>query len=340
MNKFEELIKTATKEVNKVATSNQLLDLKSKYLGKNSFYTETLKNINMLSDEEKKEVGIVANKFKNEILKLIDIQTTLIEEKIINDKLDSEKIDVTLRGSYNELGYESVLFKTMREIEDIFIELQYKIEEGYEVENDYYNFELLNLPKNHPARDMQDTFYFDETLLLRTHTSPVQVRTMLKKKGEDIKIICPGKTYRRDNDDATHSHQFAQIEGLVVSKNVTMASLKGTLTHFARKIFTNETSIRFRPSYFPFTEPSVEVDVTCFKCKGSGCSICKHTGWIEILGAGMVHPNVLKMSNYDPNIYSGFAFGMGIDRICMLKYGIDDTRQIYLNDKRFIKQFR
>src|SRR5690554_1624758 len=213
------------------------------------------------------------------------------------------------------------------------------IAEGPEVETDKYNYEMLNLPEDHPARDMQDTFYITKESLLRTHTSPVQIRTLLAAKGKPIKIICPGKVFRRDNDDATHSHQFMQIEGLVVDKHITMTDLKGTLQEAMQEIFGDKLKIRMRPSFFPFTEPSVEVDVSCFKCMGDGCSLCKHSGWIEILGAGMVHPNVLKMSGYDSDKYQGFAFGLGIERVAMLKYGIDDIRNFYQNDKRFLKQF-
>lgn len=228
----------------------------------------------------------------------------------------------------------------MEDIEDFFIGLGYEIKEGYEVEQDYYNFEALNLPKSHPARDMQDSFYISEDILLRTHTSPVQARTLEAQKGEGpVKIICPGKVYRRDSDDATHSHQFTQIEGLVVDKNIHLSDLKGTLELFAKEIFGSDREVRLRPSYFPFTEPSVEVDISCFKCKGSGCNVCKQTGWIEILGAGMVHPNVLEMAGFDSKEYSGFAFGMGPDRVAMLKYGIEDIRHLYTNDLRFIDQF-
>ena len=226
------------------------------------------------------------------------------------------------------------------QLEELFLGMGYQIAEGPEVESDYFNFELMNLPKGHPARDMQDTFYIDENTLMRTHTSPVQAHTLLAAKGKGpIKVICPGKTYRRDDDDATHSHQFTQIEGLVVDENISMAHLKGTLLEFAKKMFGNNREIRFRPSYFPFTEPSIEVDVSCFNCGGKGCNICKGTGWIEILGAGMVHPNVLNMCGYDSNKYTGFAFGIGPERIAMLKYGIPDIRYFYTNDIRFLKEF-
>ena len=227
----------------------------------------------------------------------------------------------------------------IEEMEEIFTSMGYEVAEGPEVEMDLYNFEMMNLPKNHPARDMQDSFYINPNILLRTHTSPVQARTMLKAKGEAIKVICPGKVYRRDDDDATHSHQFMQLEGLVVDKNITMSDLKGTLSLLMKKMLGENCKVRFRPSYFPFTEPSVEVDVTCFKCGGKGCPLCKGSGWIEVLGAGVVHPNVLRMAGYDPEVYKGFAFGIGIERITMLKHGIDDIRNFYISDPRFLKQF-
>jgi phenylalanyl-tRNA synthetase alpha chain len=260
----------------------------------------------------------------------------------INRDLASEAIDVTLPGSQVAVGQSHVLTQIMEEIEDLFIGMGYQIIEGPEVEEDSYNFERMNLPKDHPARDMQDTFYITNEILLRTHTSPVQARTMDKhdfSKGP-LKMISPGKVYRRDSDDATHSHQFHQMEGLVVAKDITMGDLKGTLEVFAKKLFGSEREIRLRPSYFPFTEPSVEVDVSCFKCNGKGCNVCKQTGWIEILGAGMVHPNVLEMSGIDATVYSGYAFGLGPDRVAMLKYGIDDIRHFYQNDVRFLNQFK
>ncbi|MNW52984.1 Phenylalanine--tRNA ligase alpha subunit [compost metagenome] len=252
----------------------------------------------------------------------------------------AEKVDVTLPGRKLKQGAVHPLNQVIQDIEDIFIGMGYRVAEGPEVEMDYYNFEALNLPKNHPARDMQDSFYLTEELLMRTHTSPVQVRTMEAMKGEvPLKVICPGRVYRRDDDDATHSFQFHQIEGLVVGKRIRMSDLKGTLLEFTRKMFGPTTQIRLRPSFFPFTEPSVEVDVTCVKCSGNGCRVCKQTGWLEILGSGMVHPRVLEMSGYDSEEYSGFAFGMGVERIAMLKYGVDDIRHFFSNDMRFLGQF-
>ena len=230
--------------------------------------------------------------------------------------------------------------QTSEELQELFLGMGYKIAEGPEVELDVFNFELLNVPKGHPARDMQDTFYISDNLLLRTQTSSVQARTLLASNGKPVKIVCPGKVFRRDDDDATHSHQFMQFEGLVVDKNITMSDLKGTLLLVAKKMFGEDRVIRLRPSYFPFTEPSVEVDVSCFKCGGKGCSLCKNSGWIEVLGSGMVHPNVLRDCGYDPEVYRGFAFGIGIERVTMFRHGIDDIRHFYTNDARFLKQFK
>ena len=239
-----------------------------------------------------------------------------------------------------ELGGQNPFYVVRDEIIDIFLNMGFEVADGPEVETDLFNFELLNIPQDHPARDMQDTFYISDSVLLRTHTSPVQAHTMKAAEGKPIRIICPGKTYRRDDDDATHSHQFAQIEGLVIDKDINIGHLKATLELFAKKMFGEKREIRLRPSYFPFTEPSVEVDITCANCDGKGCSMCKGTGYIEILGGGMVHPNVLKMNGYDPEKYSGFAFGIGIERVAILRYGIDDIRKFYQNDIRFLRQYR
>ena len=263
-----------------------------------------------------------------------------IDEELIRLKLESETIDVTMPGKVVQTGTIHPLRRVIEELEDIFLGMGYNVAEGPEVEFDKYNFEMLNVPVGHPARDMQDSFYVTENTLLRTQTSSVQVRTLLAAKGQPIKIVCPGRVYRRDDDDATHSHQFMQIEGLVVDEDITLSDLKGTLKAVVKKMFGEDRKIRFRPSYFPFTEPSVEVDVSCFKCGGKGCPICKKSGWIEILGAGMVHPNVLEMSGYDTKKYRGFAFGIGVERVAMLRYGIDDIRNLYINDTRFLKQFK
>jgi len=331
----------AKKNIEVVKTLHVLNEVKSKYLGKKGSFSEVMKLMKDLPKEEKPKFGQVTNEAKQVILKYIEDQKVLIEEAIVNEQLKNETIDVTLPGKKFQSGNTHILTKVREEIEDLFIGMGYEVMEGPEVEIDEYNFEKLNLPKDHPARDMQDTFYITDETLLRTHTSPVQVRTMLDnaEKGP-IKIICPGKVYRRDADDATHSHQFMQIEGLVVDNNTSMSDLKGTLLEAAKKLFGEKRSIRLRPSYFPFTEPSVEVDVSCHNCNGKGCNICKGTGWIEILGAGMVNDNVLEASGYDSKKYQGFAFGMGVERIAMLKYGINDIRLFYTNDIRFNKQFK
>lgn len=265
----------------------------------------------------------------------------ILEQEALTLALKAETIDVTLPGNTSVHGTTHILTQTIEEIEDIFLGMGYQIIEGYEVEQDAYNFERMNIPKNHPARDMQDSFYISNELLLRTHTSPVQARTMEKHDFSQgsLRMISPGKVFRRDNDDATHSHQFHQIEGLVIDEGITMGDLKGTLEVLLKKMFGEDREIRLRPSYFPFTEPSVEVDVSCFKCGGEGCNVCKGSGWIEILGAGMVHPDVLKMSGIDSEKYSGFAFGLGPDRVAMLRHGVNDIRYFYHNDHRFIEQF-
>jgi phenylalanyl-tRNA synthetase alpha chain len=300
-----------------------------------------MKAMKDLSNEDRRTLGQVSNEVKLVIAQTIEEKQAMLQAEILEKQMKQERIDVTLPARTQSVGSLHLLTQVIEEIEDLFIGMGYTVVEGPEVETDYFNFEMLNLPKGHPARDMQDSFYISEELLLRTHTSPVQARTMLQSGGVGpIKIICPGKVYRRDDDDATHSHQFTQIEGLVIGEKITMSDLKGTLDRFAKKLFGSEREIRFRPSFFPFTEPSVEVDVTCGKCQGSGCSMCKQTGFIEILGAGMVHPNVLQMAGFDPLRYQGFAFGMGPERIALLKHGIDDIRHFYVNDLRFVNQFK
>ena len=318
----------------------ELEELRVRYLGKKGTLSEILRGMGALPAEERPAVGQAANEVRAAIEAAVEEKRRRLEREETARRLAAETIDVTLPGRRPPKGAIHPLQKVIQEIEDIFIGMGYEIAEGPEAETDYYNFEALNLPKNHPARDMQDSFYITEEILLRTHTSPVQARTMEKKKGEvPVKIICPGKVYRRDDDDATHSHMFMQIEGLVIDRGIRMSDLKGTLLAFARHMFGENAQIRLRPSFFPFTEPSAEVDVSCMMCGGAGCRVCKHTGWLEILGSGMVHPRVLEMSGYDPARYSGFAFGMGVERIAMLKYGIDDIRQFYLNDLRFLRQF-
>lgn len=339
INVINDLEVRALEKISQAKNVNELNETKAEFLGKKSPVSEIMGKMREFSVEQKKEIGGRVNQFKVAVESAVLKRLEEIKEEEVNKKLASEEIDVTLPGKKFSKGSLHVLTKTIEELEDIFIGMGYQIAEGPEVEEDLYNFEMMNLPKDHPARDMQDTFYITETNLMRTHTSPVQARVMLEAKGKPIKVVCPGKVYRRDNDDATHSHQFMQIEGLVVDTNITMADLKGALTQVFSKILGENTKVRFRPSYFPFTEPSVEVDVTCFKCGGKGCPLCKGNGWIEVLGAGMVHPNVLRMAGYDPLKYQGFAFGIGIERITMLKYGIDDIRNFYTNDPRFIKQF-
>ena len=337
--KLLEMKEVAKQKINEAKSIQELNETKAEYLGKKSPIQALFGQMKDLSVEEKKELGQKINEFKGMIEEEIAKKLEAIKEEEVNKKLQSEAIDVTLPGKEIPVGNLHVLSKTIEEMEEIFTSMGYEVAEGPEVEMDLYNFEMMNLPKNHPARDMQDSFYINPNILLRTHTSPVQARTMLKAKGEAIKVICPGKVYRRDDDDATHSHQFMQLEGLVVDKNITMSDLKGTLSLLMKKMLGENCKVRFRPSYFPFTEPSVEVDVTCFKCGGKGCPLCKGSGWIEVLGAGVVHPNVLRMAGYDPEVYKGFAFGIGIERITMLKHGIDDIRNFYISDPRFLKQF-
>lgn len=338
--RLQELKSEALEKIRSSSNLKELNDLRVSYLGKKGPITEVLRGMGKLSAEERPKIGALANTIRENISEVITEKRNDLERAAVQKQLESETIDVTLPGRPVKTGSRHPLTKIIEEIEDLFIGMGYQVAEGPEVEKDYYNFEALNLPKGHPARDMQDTFYITEELLMRTQTSPVQARTMEKHEGKGpIKIICPGKVYRRDHDDATHSHQFTQIEGLVVDENITMADLKGTLDVFAKKMFGADREIRLRPSFFPFTEPSVEMDISCKICAGSGCRICKQTGWIEILGAGMVHPNVLQMSGFDPEKYTGFAFGMGPERIAMLKYGIDDIRHFYTNDIRFLQQF-
>lgn len=336
---LDEIKKEAIVKIEAATTMQELNELRAYYMGKKSPLAEIMKTLASATIEEKKTIGAASNKVKQEIELAIANKRVAIENAEINAQLEKEAIDVTMDGYQFKNSSMHPLNKVIEELEDIFISMGYSIAEGPEVEVDVFNFEMLNVPKGHPARDMQDSFYINENVLVRTQTSPVQVRTLLEAAGKPVKIVCPGKVYRRDDDDATHSHQFMQFEGLVVDKNITMSDLKGTLSLLMKKMFGENRSIRFKPSYFPFTEPSVEVDVSCFKCGGKGCPMCKHTGWIEVLGAGMVHPNVLKGAGYDPEVYRGFAFGVGIERVTMLRHNIDDIRNFYTNDYRFLKQF-
>lgn len=336
---LQQLKEEALQKIEASGNVKELNDVRVAYLGKKGPITDLLKGMGKLPAEERPKMGALVNVVREEVTEVLEARMTLLQEQAIQEQLAKESIDVTLPGRPVKTGNHHPLTRVVEEIEDLFISMGYEIAEGPEVEKDYYNFEALNLPKGHPARDMQDSFYISEDILLRTHTSPVQARTMEAKEGKPIKIICPGKVYRRDNDDATHSHQFTQIEGLVIGENIRMSDLKGTLSVFAKKMFGDDREIRLRPSFFPFTEPSVEMDISCFKCGGNGCNVCKKTGWIEILGAGMVHPNVLEMAGYDSKKLSGFAFGMGPERIAMLKYGVEDIRHFYTNDVRFLSQF-
>ncbi len=337
---LEKVVNSLDDDLNEVADLNTLQQKKANYLGKKGIIANAMANMRNLSSEARKEFGMRSNKIKQMIEEKFEAKRIAIEDAIIEHKLKSETIDVTLPGVKLPVGGIHPLNQTIMDLEDLYISMGYTVAEGPEIETDENCFEKLNLPKGHPARDMQDTFYINPELLLRSQTSPVQVRTMLEQTGKPIKIICPGKVYRRDADDATHSHQFMQCEGLVLGKDITLADLKGALLEMVKKMFDENRNIRLRPSFFPFTEPSVEVDVSCGLCGGKGCSVCKNTGWIEILGAGMVNNNVLKMCGYDPNEIQGFAFGIGVERITMLKYRIDDIRNFYTNDIRFLNQFK
>ena len=321
--------------------TKSLEDLKVKYLSKNGLITKLNSHIKDVPNEEKREFGMKVNEIKNEFNNFYNEAKEKIEREILNKKLENESIDITLPSTKIPVGAPNILEKLIEEVEEVFMSMGYDVVDGPEVELDKYNFEMLNIPKGHPARDAQDTFYIEgEEILLRSQTSPVQVRTMLKGKGEvPIRMICPGKTYRRDDDDASHSHQFMQIEGLLVDNNISLSDLKGTMNILFKRLFGDKCEVRFRPSYYQFTEPSVEVDVTCVNCGGKGCSVCKHTGWVTVVGAGIVHPHVLEMSGYDPNIWSGFAFGFGAERLAMMKYGIDDIRVFYNTDLRETKIF-
>ncbi len=317
----------------------ELNEIRVKYLGKKGELTKVLRGMGSLSPEERPRIGQVANLVRASIEEELATRTAALKKVIKEQRLRSEGIDVTLPGMPVTRGGKHPLTLVLEEIQEIFLGLGYSIAEGPEVETDYYNFEALNLPKDHPARDMQDTFFIGSEILMRTHTSPVQVRVMETTAPQlPVKIIVPGKVYRRD-DDATHSPMFHQVEGLAVDKQITFSDLKGTLNLFARKMFGPQTKTRFRPSYFPFTEPSAEVDISCVMCGGKGCRVCSHTGWLEILGSGMVHPRVLEVSGYDSEKVTGLAFGMGVERIAMLKYGIDDMRLLFENDLRFLQQF-
>ena len=335
----KQIEKSALEELNSCTELKALEETRVKYLGKKGELTALLKQMGSLSKEERPVIGSMVNKVRDELEEIISSKEEKLKKEEIAKKLESEKIDVTLPSTKIRRGSKHPLNRIIEEVEDLFVSMGYDVISGPELETDEYCFERLNLPKGHPARDMQDSFYITTEYLLRTQTSAVQARAMMANKEKSpIRVIVPGKTYRRE-DDATHSHQFNQVEGLVIDKDITFADLKGTLEVFMKHMLGEDTKLRFRPSYFPFTEPSFEVDVSCFKCGGKGCNLCKHTGWIELLGSGMVHPNVLKMNGYDPDIYTGFAFGTGLDRLAMFKYGITDMRLLYANDVRFLSQF-
>ena len=336
---IEKIKITAKEEVEKALDLQSLDEVRVKHLGKKGELTGVLRGMGAIPAEERPIIGGLVNTAKEEIENAIKEKEEELEVIELNKKLESEKIDITLPSVKVKRGSKHPINRIIEELEDLFVSMGYDVVDGPELESDEYCFERLNLPKGHPARDMQDSFYITEEYLLRTQTSAVQARVMMENKEKTpIRVICPGKTYRRD-DDATHSHQFGQVEGLVIDEGISLAHLKGTLEVFVKHMLGADSKLRFRPSYFPFTEPSYEVDVSCFKCGGKGCNLCKQTGWIEILGSGMVHPNVLKMNGYDPKKYSGFAFGTGLDRLAMFKYGITDIRLLYANDVRFLNQF-
>ncbi|MBQ6820034.1 MAG: phenylalanine--tRNA ligase subunit alpha [Clostridium sp.] len=329
---------TAFNELTNADSSARLEEIRVKYLGKKGELTTILRSMGGLSKEERPIVGKLVNEVKKEVEDKIEEKLNIIKVKEKSDKIASEVIDISMPGRKNNIGKRHPLDLTLESMKDIFISMGFTVEEGPEVELDYYNFEALNIPANHPARSEQDTFYINDKLVLRTQTSPVQIRVMENQK-PPIKMIGPGKVYRSDAVDATHSPIFYQMEGLVIDKGVTFADLKGTLELFAKKMFGDNVKTKFRPHHFPFTEPSAEMDATCFVCEGKGCRVCKGSGWIELLGCGMVHPQVLRNCGIDPEVYSGFAFGFGVDRMVMLKYGIDDIRLLYESDMRFLNQF-
>ena len=337
----EQLEKIREEALNQIEASEaleKLNEIRVAYLGKKGELTNLLKGMKNVAPEDRPKVGQMVNEVREQLENRLEEAKTALARKAREEQLKREVIDVTLPAQKNKVGHSHPNTIALEEVERIFVGMGYEVVEGPEVEYDRYNFEKLNIPKGHPARDEQDTFYINDTILLRSQTSPVQVRTM--EKGQlPIRMIAPGRVFRSDEVDATHSPSFHQIEGLVIDKNITFADLKGTLAEFAKELFGPETKVKFRPHHFPFTEPSAEVDVTCFKCGGKGCRFCKGSGWIEILGCGMVHPHVLEMCDIDPDEYSGFAFGVGLERIALLKYEIDDMRLLYENDIRFLKQF-
>jgi len=337
LDELERLQKEVVISISQASTEKDISEIRVRFLGRKGSLTQLLKRLVTLPEGDRREIGKRANEVKEDLEKKIEGTLLPIRERERREALEREKIDVTLPGRRILVGRRHPLTQTLDEIIDIFSRLGFEVVEGPEVELDYYNFEALNIPKGHPAREMQATFFISDEVVLRTHTSPVQVRTMEKKR-PPVRVICPGAVYRCDSDP-THSPMFHQVEGLLVDKGITFADLKGVLTVFVRQMFGKETRLRFRPSFFPFTEPSAEIDIECFICGGKGCGVCSNTGWLEILGSGMVDPAVYKFVNYDPEEVTGFAFGMGIERIAMLKFGINDIRLFFTNDLRFLKQF-
>lgn len=335
----EKILAEAKDEASSCKDMPSLMNSKAKYLGKKGPLTSLFAQMKNIPNEQKKAFGQKINEIKEKLASIFDEQKKLIEERKLNERLEKETIDVTLPGHSYGKGSEHPFEKVVKKIEDFFVGYGYEVKDGPEVETDYFNFECLNIPKDHPARDMQDSFFISEGMLLRSHTSPVQARVMQAKDLKlPLKVICPGKVYRRDND-ATHSHEFGQVEGLVIGEDVNLGNLEKTLTDLLQYLFGPKVTARFRPSFFPFTEPSVEVDLSCFECHGKGCGLCKGSGWIEILGAGMVNPDVFRLNGIDPDKYQGFAFGVGIERVAMLLYGIDDIHRFYTDDVDFLKQF-
>lgn len=336
--KLNKIMEEATRQIQASQELSKLNDVRVAFLGKKGELTAVLKGMKDVLPQDRPAVGQMVNETRAAIEEMLEETKKKLEEAELNFKLKQEVIDVTLPAKKSRIGHRHPNTIALEEVERIFIGMGYEVVEGPEVEYDYYNFEALNIPANHPAKDEQDTFYINRNILLRTQTSPVQVRTM-ETRELPIRMIAPGRVFRSDEVDATHSPSFHQIEGMVIDKNITFSDLKGTLAEFAKELFGKDTKVKFRPHHFPFTEPSAEVDVTCFKCGGKGCRFCKGSGWIEILGCGMIHPKVLKMSGIDPEVYSGFAFGVGLERIALLKYEIDDMRLLYENDDRFLAQF-
>jgi len=338
-NQLGKILSEAKEQIRSASSVADTEEIRVRLLGKKGALTEILRSMGKLTPEERKEVGLLANNVRNEIEALLEDKFTQVKNAAREERFRMEKIDVTEPGHVRQLGVKHPLTITIEEISRVFMSMGFSIAEGPEVETVFNNFDALNSGPNHPARDLSDTFYITEATLLRTQTSPVQVRTLMAKE-PPIMVISPGRCFRCDTPDATHSPMFHQVEGLMVDEGITMADLKGTLDSFARQLFGSSVRTKFRPHHFPFTEPSAEMDVSCFKCGGSGCRICKGSGWIEIMGCGMVHPNVLKVGDVDTEKYTGFAFGMGVERIAMLKYGVDDIRLFYENDMRFIEQFK